>query len=204
VDNQVVSTFEEVAMQTYRTSRRFASLVVGFGASALTVAFYARSQQAQKPVALKDLTRYRSWTKINPEPVRFAAAPAMQCLSPSSSQQPSVHRDKFITVYVNPIGREAALRQKRPRFPVGTLLVKEKRAEQTSQTPELLTVMRKREPGFDAKAGDWEYFVLTGDAKKVTAQGKIAHCRACHLQTPETDFVYRNAYLPRKFAERLK
>lgn len=38
------------------------------------------------------------------------------------------------------------------------------------------------------------------------AQGKLDKCQSCHRQEPalETDYVFRDPYLPQKLKERLK
>ena len=113
------------------------------------------------------------------------------------------HRDKFITVYVNDIGRHAMMQEKVPRFPQGSVIVKEKLPSQDSSTPELLTAMTKREPGYDPQNGDWEYMALDGTGKSVQARGKLESCQACHMMVKATDYVSRN-YLPREVWDKLK
>jgi hypothetical protein len=53
------------------------------------------------------------------------------------------------------------LRRARGTFPVGTMIVKEKRKQAKDPRPVLLTVMRKRAPAFDPPHGDWAYEVYT-------------------------------------------
>lgn len=101
---------------------------------------------------------------------------------------------KFVTVYVNEIGQRAMLHQRKPTFPQGSTIVKEKLAQPHSNTPELLTVMHKRERGYNPGGGDWEYLVLDGAGARVQAQGKLQNCQSCHTQWKGTDFVSR-AYL---------
>jgi len=113
------------------------------------------------------------------------------------------HRDRFITVYVNEAGRHAMLREERPRFPQGTMIVKEKHPSENSSSPELLTAMRKREPGYDPAGGDWEYMVLDGSAARVLEQGRLSRCQACHRLEQETDYVSRN-YLPDRLRRQLR
>ena len=150
---------------------------------------------------------YRGWTRVNPEPAVFHSRIATQCSAPTPQQrrmeQANPHRDKFVTVYVNDAGRRAMLEELRPRFPVGTLIVKEKLTARDAQEPELLTAMLKREAGYDPEGGDWEYLVLDGQGKEVQTRGKLESCRACHQTYPQTDFVARN-YLPYEFYQRLK
>jgi len=152
------------------------------------------AQQAVKPAGSAEFAHYRQWTRVNPKPIRFAAAAAAQCAA-FSFQQASIHRDKFITVYVNPVGKRAMLEDRNPKFPVGTVLVKEKCTTATSKTPELMTVMRKHKTGYDTKNGDWEYLVLEGASGKVQAQGDVTKCQGCHREQAAADFVFRTPYL---------
>jgi hypothetical protein len=162
------------------------------------------AQQASKTGSGAELTRYREWIKVNSKRVRFAAAPATQCASAFPSQIPSPHRDKFITVYVNPMGRKAMLQERAPAFPVGAMIVKEKYTTTQSRTPELMTAMRKRTPGYDSNNGDWEYLVLEGKTGKVQEQGHLTKCQECHHQVGSTDFVFRTPYLSQVQEKRLK
>jgi hypothetical protein len=150
---------------------------------------------------------YKAWTRVNPEPAVFHSKLAMLCALPTEAQlrreRENLHLNKFITVYVNDAGRRAMLEDLRPRFPVGSLIVKEKLPARDSTEPELLTAMYKREPGYDPEGGDWEYMVLDGRGEEVRARGKLESCRACHQDYPHTDFVARN-YLPAELFKKLK
>ena len=160
------------------------------------------------PAGAELVAGYRGWTRVNPEPAVFHSRIAIQCFSPSPEQrrleyEKNPHRDKFVTVYVNDAGRRAMLEEKSPRFPVGSLVVKEKLPARDSSEPELLTAMYKREAGYDPEGGDWEYMVLDGRGREVQARGKLESCRACHQAAADTDFVSR-AYLPSDLRRKLK
>lgn len=150
---------------------------------------------------------YKAWTRVNPEPAVFHSKLAFLCAPPTEAQlrreRENPHLNKFITVYVNGPGRRAMLEEKRPRFPAGTLIVKEKLPARDSSEPELLTAILKHEAGYDPEGGDWEYLVLDGQGKEVRARGKLESCRACHQTYPDTDFVSRN-YLPYELYKKLK
>lgn len=142
---------------------------------------------------------YKGWTRVNSEPQNIPSQIAIQCALPSRAQmsleEHNPHRDKFVVVYVNSTGRDAMMKQKWPRFPEGSVIVKEKLTTKESTTPELLTVMRKREPGYDPGKGDWEYFVFDGKGREMKASGKLENCQGCHLAEKDTDFVSRR-YIP--------
>lgn len=150
---------------------------------------------------------YRQWTRVNPQPVllqlNVAQACAIATLTPPEKQKRDPHKDKFITVYVNPLGTKAMMQEKNPRFPQGSVIVKEKLPSKDSSSPELLTVMIKREAGFNPENGDWEYMAVDGAVKTVQARGRLENCQACHTIVKDTDFVYRS-YLPSDLWEKLK
>lgn len=150
---------------------------------------------------------YRRWTRVNPVPAVFHSQIAALCAAPTARQtrmeEGNPHRDKFITVYVNDAGRRAMMEEKLPRFPQGSIIVKEKLPGKDSSSPELLTVMIKREAGYNPENGDWEYMALDGAGKEVQARGRLESCQSCHMMVKDTDYVSRN-YLPREVREKLK
>ena len=150
---------------------------------------------------------YRQWTRVNPVPADIPSALARLCapLTPKLLEMKSSdpHKDKFITVYVNELGTHAMMHERNPRFPQGSVIVKEKLQSRESTSPELLTVMIKREPGYNPGNGDWEYMALDGDGKEVRARGRLEKCQACHQMAEHSDYVHRN-YLPAEVREKLK
>ena len=149
---------------------------------------------------LNDISQYKTWTLVNPTPVKMEFAVAQLCAA-IGPQNP--HRNKFISVYVNEIGKQAMTMQLTPRFPEGSVIVKEKLDSEGSQSPELLTAMVKREKGYNPKSGDWEYLVLDGTASKVTKRGKLMECSRCHVAYQSTDYVTRT-YLSDEARRQLK
>jgi len=95
------------------------------------------------------------------------------------------------------------MEEKSPHFPQGSVIVKEKLTTPDSSTPELLTVMVKRERGYNPESGDWEYMVVDGKGQSVTERGKLESCQSCHLMEKDTDYVSRK-YLPNQVAAKLK
>ena len=155
-----------------------------------------------------EIAGYRSWTKVNPQPALMHAASAFACARPTLPvpNPPGVknpHLDKFITVYVNDVGRKPMLEMKTPAFPKGSIIVKEKLSGLPGSEPELLTVMIKREPGFNPETGDWEYMVTDGTGATVQARGKLENCQACHVSRPKNDYIFRD-YLPNDVRSKLK
>jgi hypothetical protein len=51
-----------------------------------------------------------------------------------------------------------------------------------------LFAMEKREAGYNAEGGDWEY-VVVDDSGRVQSRGELAACARCHADAP-IDFVF--------------
>lgn len=166
------------------------------------------TSQDETPIAGSELiTGYKSWTRVNPVPVSMPSYLAAACFVASAAQvtmeENDPHRAKFITVYVNEPGRRSMMEQVYARFPQGSIIVKEKLTTKDSKSPELLTAMIKREPGYNPGNGDWEYMALDGDGSQVRARGKLEKCQGCHKMYEGGDFVRRN-YLPDAIWKKLK
>lgn len=152
---------------------------------------------------VKEIAGYRGWSKVNPEPQLMLDRTALDCAAPSSAAPKNPHSNKYVTVYVNDSGRKAMLEQLNPAFPEGSVIVKEKLPDKSSQAPELLTVMIKRGKGFNPTNGDWEYMVVDGTGTTVQARGRLENCQSCHIGKPGTDYVFRT-YLPSEILNKLK
>ena len=162
---------------------------------------------SNEPPSSALIAGYQKWTRVNPTPKYVQSVIAGMCAAPTPQMQQmedsNPHLGKFVVVYVNDIGRAAMMEQKLPHFPQGSIIVKEKLVKHDSTAPELLTVMRKREPGYDPIKGDWEYMVFDSSAKVLQASGKLEKCQACHLLQKPTDYISRS-YLPANVQEKLK
>lgn len=149
----------------------------------------------------KLIAGYKQWTRVN-SPMLVSAQASQLCAIALPAAGPH-GPDKFITVYVNDIGRHAMMEEKVPHFPQGSVIIKEKLPLSNSTTPELLTVMVKREPGYNPESGDWEYMVFDGTGQTVQARGKLENCQSCHVMEKDTDYVSRS-YLPIPVRSKLK
>ena len=185
-------------------------MLIGLGVTYLPL----RSVRSGEPAsgfdahdAVKAIAGYRNWTKVNPTPELMDVRAATDCAAPSGgfrTHGPSnPHRDKYITVYVNELGRKAMMEQRKPKFAEGSVIVKEKLSEPSSTSPELLTVMIKREKEFNPETGDWEYAVFDGTGTKLESRGKLSTCQGCHVSRPFTDYIFRT-YLPDDVSNKLK
>lgn len=156
-----------------------------------------------------EIEGYRKWTKVNSMPELMPRRVAIACamwVSPNGviiDGDGNPHRDKYFTVFVNEVGREAMLDKKNPKFPVGSVIVKEKLPAKDSREPELLTVMIKQKKGFNPASGDWEYMVVDGTGTKLQGRGNLENCQSCHVGYKKTDYIFRT-YLPAEVRNRLK
>ena len=177
-------------------------VVIGVFVSYFTTSSFSSAELHRAPV--KEIAGYRDWSKVNTQPQLMPDRTAALCAAPSlpaASKNP--HTNKYVTVYVNDIGRKAMTEELNPYFPEGSVIVKEKLPDKSSQAPELLTVMIKRAKGFNPTSGDWEYMVVDGTGTTVQARGKLENCQSCHTGKPGTDYVFRT-YLPSEVQNKLK
>jgi hypothetical protein len=204
-------------MKIFQKFKYVALAIVLACAMALLVSHLAKSTTSiradgnglpsDKPV--NEIEGYRNWTKVNVEPQLMAPQVAMLCgmwMTPGGGHvydKRNPHYEKYITVYVNDTGRKAMLNQKKPKFPAGSVIVKEKLSAKDSQSPELLTVMIKQQTGFNPANGDWEYMVVDGTGTKIEGRGRLENCQACHLANQKADYVFRS-YLSDEVANGLK
>lgn len=103
------------------------------------------------------------------------------------------HESFILKVYVNKVGEPAFSGEGYPHYPVGTVIVKEKYAG-SSTTPMLMTIMIKRQPGYDTVNGDWQYITLDSDGLPILLSTQ-KHCQDCHQKVREQGFVFRS-YCP--------
>jgi hypothetical protein len=174
--------------------------------------FWARNESSAaqtKNKQVKEIEGYKNWTKVNSAPQLMPQRVAEACaiwLSPKGGVvdgETNPHRDTYFTVYVNDIGRSAMLEQKNPKFPEGSVIVKEKLPDEKSRTPELLTVMIKQKKGYNRANGDWEYMVVDGTGTKVEGRGNLQNCQSCHFANEKSDYIFRT-YLDKNTRTKLK
>ena len=97
----------------------------------------------------------------------------------------------FGIVYVNDLAK-AEIEKEKPNFPVGSIIVREKNATATSETPETVIAMVKRGKGFSRKTGDWEFFTFSGAGLKMQKRETKSDCSKCHKQAEKSDWVFRD------------
>jgi len=175
-----------------------ATIIVG--ACTLLVAL-AQESKPTPPLSDEEATKliagYQKCKKANEKPIQVYRIFSELCRSMTATEQrlfqQDLHGENYITVYVNETGREEFFEKTKPRFSAGSVIVKEKLAK-PGENPDLLTVMVKRDRGYDPANGDWQFLTFDGKGAKVTSGGNVKNCQECHERRKDVDFVFR-AYL---------
>jgi hypothetical protein len=116
-------------------------------------------------------------------------APRTSAEPPRKSKDP--HEGvSFGVVYANDLALKALASEGRAKFPVGSIIVREKLATADAAQAELVAVMIKRAPGFNLTGGDWEFLTIDGALTKVRERQKKGSCLECHSAQAERDFVF--------------
>ncbi len=97
----------------------------------------------------------------------------------------------FGVVFANDLAN-AEIEKDKPKFPVGSIIVREKNLTENAETPETVIAMVKRKKGFSKKTGDWEFFTFDGKDLKVQKRETKGNCADCHSNTKKTDWVFRD------------
>ena len=79
------------------------------------------------------------------------------------------------------------------KFRLNSIIVREKLSSPSAVSPDLLAIMIKRAKGFNPKANDWEFLVVSGDGKKIQKREKSGACQECHASQSGNDFVFRES-----------
>ncbi|MBC8064471.1 MAG: cytochrome P460 family protein [Chlorobia bacterium] len=162
------------------------------------------------------IKNYRQWPLITPEAVYMEPWVASLCMPVPRLQKSNPHVPTYFKVYVNGVGKAAMRSKDGQRFPVGSIIVKEKfehvmtLQEQWASNkpnagkpksfgkPNLLTVMVKRSKGFDPQNGDWEYYTAAGNGKPNPSDLSMKHCQSCHRSEEAKDYTFRIYGPPRR------
>lgn len=77
------------------------------------------------------------------------------------------------------------------KFPVGSIIVRERLLSPRATAAETSVVMIKRERDFNPKANDWEFLTVGGDLKSLAGREKEGKCQQCHASEARNDYVFR-------------
>lgn len=86
-------------------------------------------------------------------------------------------------------------------YPVGTVFLKENYLVETNRpgAPSSLTLMVKKEPGYDPEFGDWLY-MQSATSGQIAMEGKMKDpviykvCSECHANMAERDYIFSSFY----------
>lgn len=138
------------------------------------------------------ILRYKTWKPVTAKPEFMDPMIEAFCADTRAAIINPHHR-KYIRVYVNDIGQEAMFKEDNPKFPVGSIIVKEKLPDENSSISDLQTIMIKREKDFDAANGDWQYMVMNAAESSIEAPRHLFTCQSCHIEFQDkSDYVSRN------------
>ncbi len=87
-------------------------------------------------------------------------------------------------------------------YEVGTVFIKENYSSEKNMPsqPTSLTIMVKKNPGYDSQGGDWEYLQFSPSGS-VIMQGKTndqvvyKECAKCHGNMKERDYIFSTFYI---------
>lgn len=96
----------------------------------------------------------------------------------------------YARVFANDIA-EPFLKLEDLRFPVGSVIVREKLAAPASDTPDLIAAMIKRDREFSPETNGWEFVVIDRNFTRVKTRQTTGNCAACHVQASKSDLVYK-------------
>lgn len=156
-------------------------LVLVFFTVGVTFAF-ASGQQGEM-TSVDNFVNYQSWMKVNQTTI---TGDETGVLGPAHERAKG-----FREIYINDVGKAVAYGEVDYPYPLGTIIVKESFKAKEGEKGKLnsITIMVKREEGYDLENGNWEY-VNANDELEISRQGKIGMCSGCHSAASERDFVF--------------
>lgn len=116
---------------------------------------------------------------------------------PNSGSNDLEHDNSFTSfgrVYANSIA-EPYMKTEPLRFPVGSMIVREMLWKVSDTEPHLVSVMVKRERGFNPIVNDWEFAVVNAGLSRLKRGDSVKTCVQCHAKMRSADFLFKS-YLP--------
>jgi Cytochrome P460 len=145
---------------------------------------------------------YRNLKPMTKEPVLVDRGLAMLCRGATLGEVDAArkvsgpHAHTAVSVFMNDLAA-GAFGKPSPSYPVGSIIVKEKKAigyRSTTRPGDMTKAadgvggMIKRPAGYDPSHGDWEYFYFEDPARIET--GRISSCVQCHSGAADRDYVF--------------
>jgi hypothetical protein len=116
----------------------------------------------------------------------------------SNSGSNDANHDRSFTsfgrVYINSVA-EPNMKREPLRFPVGSMIVREMLWKASDTEPHLVSVMVKRERGFNPIVNDWEFAVVNAGLSRLKRGDSVKSCLQCHAKMRSADFLFKS-YLP--------
>lgn len=130
--------------------------------------------------------KYRSLVRITEERIDVPKATSMMCRDPRDAY--GVHYKPGIHLYANALAIEAREGGGEViRYPIGSLLVKEKFDTTEDTNPSIITVMEKT--ANEGRVEDWNFTMIRLADRSVVTEGFKVSCVDCHNHYRRTDFV---------------
>jgi cytochrome P460 len=146
----------------------------------------------KKGVSVSDVKEYRKMFRVNEKPIDMVVETAFMCSLPSMVYGP--HYDPGVVYYINEIARRGLKTySEKKRFPVGSIIVKEKQERRTEDSVRIITVMKKAsskssEDSWDYKmydTGNWTEIDISKQKSDLINKG----CIECHRQYKNNDYI---------------
>lgn len=132
---------------------------------------------------------YKTLPRLTARKIDISESVRTMCLDPRLLHGP--HLRPGIHLYASPSAletRRAAGAAAAPRYPVGTLFVKEKfDSHDDAAAPTLLTVMEKT--ATRGRVDDWRFTMIRLSDRTIVRESAGMTCAQCHSRYPDTDFV---------------
>jgi len=133
----------------------------------------------------------QSLVSVTESPFRMSPSTATLCRIDPTGSPP--HAGYHCHIFVNGNAVET-IESGNGKYPIGSVIIKQKYSSQFARRTELFTIMRKMEEGYDDENGNWEYSVVDSSAEQFLSRGREESCITCHTLYKNTDYVSR-AYL---------
>lgn len=140
---------------------------------------------------LPEIAGFTNWTKITPANYQVSQELAEICRAiPTITVGTSgPHARVPVAVFANLAAATVLTNKTKSGFSKGSVIVKVKYLDGLEE-PSELGVMLKREPGYDAEGGDWEYAFVRLKPALLINRGRIENCRNCHRKQKAHDFIF--------------
>lgn len=140
---------------------------------------------------------YAGWPAVTEKPFEVPEHIFLLCGGPPKAfQGRGPHLVPAIHLYANPTAFAAVRADDTKVMPIGSVVVKEKWWNKQEARPSAYAAMIKREPGYDADNGDWEYVYVSTSAEEKVQRGRIEKCVTCHRTAANKDYLFRTYLSP--------